>query len=80
MSSVRYYSPHRPVVPGTYPKSQRVVNIVNFDAPEFIEEIGRCAWGYIDYAVTLAPHDAKQYELLFGGVICTSESPKRSKV
>lgn len=76
---IRYYSPHRPVTPGSYPKMARVVNIHNFDAPEYIEEIDRCVWGYIDYAVALTPQDARQYELVFGGEICTNKSRKRSK-
>jgi len=72
--SVRYYSPHRPVAPGTYPQTQKVLNIYNFDSPEYIEEIGRYAWGYIDYKNDISVADADRYELLYGGEKCTSGS------
>lgn len=61
----RYYSPARPVMPGTFP-AQGVVGVVNFDAPEFCPAIGRTAWGYIDYDAPLSPETAEAYELQAG--------------
>ncbi len=48
---MRYYSTQRPVAPGTFPKpaNNKVLNIWNFDKPIFCEQVGREAWGYIDY-------------------------------
>lgn len=47
---MRYYSTQRPVGPGTFPKlpENKVLEVHNFDAKTFCEEIGREAWGYID--------------------------------
>lgn len=46
---MRYYSTQRPVGPGTFPKlpENKVLEVHNFDAKTFCEEIGREAWGYI---------------------------------
>lgn len=63
---IRYYSTQRPVMPGSYPKSANVENIVNFDEKKFCEEIGRSAWGYIEYSEKLPEHDAEAYELTAG--------------
>lgn len=46
---MRYYSTQRPVMPGSYPNRDGVEKIHNFDTKTFCEEIGREAWGYIDY-------------------------------
>ena len=63
-----YFSTERPVSIGTYPKPQgnRVDAIVNFDEPIFIAEIGRTAWGYIEYAHPLTAEQAAAYELIKG--------------
>lgn len=62
---MRYYSTQRPVTPGTFPKpnGNRVVDIHNYDSSVYCEEIGRVAWGYIDYEQPLHPEDAIDYEL-----------------
>ena len=60
----RYYSTMRPVMPGGFPKSQEVLEIRNFDGREFVEEIGREAWGYIEYAEPLTELEEKEYELI----------------
>ena len=46
----RYYSIMRPVGPGTFPNTRRVKDVVNFDRRQFIPEINREVWGYIEYA------------------------------
>ena len=41
-----------------------VVEIRNFDARVFCGEIGREAWGYIEYEQALFPGQAQSYELI----------------
>lgn len=65
---MRYYSIMRPVMPGSYPKKTAVQEIKNFDEKTFCEEIGREAWGYIDYSEELAESEAAAYELVKAGL------------
>lgn len=60
---MRYYSTQRPIMPGSYPKpaGNPVVEIRNFDARVFCGEIGREAWGYIEYEQALFPGQAQSY-------------------
>lgn len=62
---MKYYSTQRPITPGSYPKSpfNEVLQVVNFDARTYCEEIGRDAWGYIEYKYPLHPDDVADYEL-----------------
>ena len=62
---MRYYSTQRPVGPGTFPKPEgnKVLELHNFDGKTFFEELGREAWGYIDYEQALSPEQAASYEL-----------------
>lgn len=62
---MRYYSTQRPIMPGTFPKSQgnKVVEIYNYDNKTYCEELGQEAWGYIDYEHPLALEQASDYEL-----------------
>lgn len=64
----RYYSTQRPVMPGSYPNRDGVEKIHNFDTKTFCEEIGREAWGYIDYREALTKEQAEAYELTLGGM------------
>lgn len=64
----RYYSTMRPVQPGGYPNRESVEEIHNFDTKTFCEEIGREAWGYIDYREPLTKEQAEAYELTLGGM------------
>lgn len=61
----RYYSILRPVGIGTFPKPQgnKVITIENFDKREYVPEIGREAWGYIEYEHPLANKDLYDYDL-----------------
>ena len=62
---MRYYSTQRPVAPGGYPgKGYVVEEIVNFDKRQFCEEIGREAWGYIDFDGEISEKDCSDYELV----------------
>lgn len=64
----RYYSIMRPVLPGGFPKKELVEKIENFDTKTFCEEIGREAWGYIEYREALTKEEAEAYELVLGGM------------
>lgn len=63
---MRYYSILRPVSIGTYPKPKdnKVLKIVNFDSRTYYKDIGREAWGYIDYEKPLSLDDVVKYELV----------------
>lgn len=61
---MRYYSIMRPVMPGSYPKKAAAQETENFDEKTFCEEIGREAWGYIDYSEELTESEAADYELV----------------
>lgn len=65
---MRYYSTMRPVMPGSFPNRESVEEIHNFDTKTFCEEIGREAWGYIDYREALTKEQADAYELTLGGM------------
>lgn len=62
---MKYYSTQRPITPGSYPKLpfNDVLQVVNFDARTFCEDIGQEAWGYIEYKRPLHPEDVEEYEL-----------------
>ncbi len=68
--SYRYYSTQRPLWPGAFPRSaeNKVAGITDYDRRTFIEELGREAWGCINYERPLAPEDVRDYELVPAGV------------
>lgn len=70
---MRYYSTQRPVGPGTCPVPDRddpkwegvtLVRIHNYDRRTVIPEIGRSAWGYIEYSGRIPVQEALDYELV----------------
>ena len=63
----RYYSIMRPIGIGTFPPGAHVTNIVNFHERKYVDEIGREAWGYIEFSHTLSKKYQMDYELLPGG-------------
>jgi len=63
----RYYSIMRPIGIGTFPPGAHVTNIVNFNQRMYVPEIGREAWGYIEFSHTLSKKYQMDYELLPGG-------------
>ena len=65
--SNRYYSIMRPIGIGTFPPGAHVTNIVNFNQRMYVPEIGREAWGYIEFSHTLSKKYQMDYELLPGG-------------
>ena len=62
----KYYSTQRPVMPGTYPKPKDnpAMLIHNFEKREYVPEIGRLAWGYVEYDKPLENKDIDGYELV----------------
>ena len=62
---MRYYSTQRPITPGSFPRVafNSGKEIVNFERKTYCEEIGREAWGYIDYEKPLDRYDCNAYEL-----------------
>lgn len=66
----RYYLTQRPATLGTFPKPQgnRVLSIENFDERTFCEEIGREAWGYVEYEKPVSEVLLRNYEMVEGGV------------
>lgn len=62
---MRYYSTHRPIGIGTYPKpaGNRVIEIHNFDLRQECPEIGHTAYGWIEYKAPLSDGDVDRYEL-----------------
>ena len=63
-----YYSTQRPVLPGGFPRNADVEMIENFDTKKFCDEIGREAWGFIEYRSELTKEEADAYELTRGGM------------
>lgn len=61
----KYYSTQRPVASGTYPKPKNnpAMFIHNFNERKYIAEIGRMAWGYVEYDKPLTNEDIDGYEL-----------------
>lgn len=55
-------------MPGSFPNRENVKEIHNFDTKTFCEEIGREAWGYIEYREALTKKQAEAYELTLGGM------------
>ena len=63
----RYYSIMRPCGPWTFPQKDGRETVVNFDGKIYCEEIGRVAWGYIEYPEPLTEQEVKNYELVPDG-------------
>ena len=62
----RYYSIFRPVSIGTAPKEGQI-SFHNFDQREYVESIGREAWGYVEYDAPLTKKQPFQYDLVLEG-------------
>lgn len=59
----KYYSIHRPVSIGTYPK-QGLVSFENYDNQKQIDGIGRTAWAELTYNRALTENEIKEYEFM----------------
>jgi tRNA G10 N-methylase Trm11 len=58
----KYYLTQRPPSMGTHPKG--TTKVVAFDQRQFVDEIGREAWGYVEYDKELSDKDIDDYELM----------------
>ena len=65
MEQYKYYSTHRPVDIGTFPKpaGNPPVEFVNFDRREAVEHDTFMAWGYLLYEKPLTAEEMYNYEL-----------------
>lgn len=70
----KYYSTQRPVSAGTYPKPKEAMLIHNFNERQYVTEIGRLAWGYIEYDKPLENEDIDGYELIPAAFFSHKES------
>lgn len=61
---MRAYSVRRPVDIGTYPMGYEVADIVNFDTRRRVAEIGREAWGYVDFFERVPQEVLERFELV----------------
>ena len=61
---MRYYSILRPVSPGTFPVGYKINEIVNYDGRKYCADIGREAWGHIEFDGEIAEKDADAYDLV----------------
>ena len=57
----RYYLTQRPPSPGAFPG--RPTDLEAFDTKIYIEEIGRPAWGWVEYQEPLTDKQVDEYEL-----------------
>ena len=57
----RYYLTQRPPSPGTFPG--KPTNIKSFDTRQLVSEIGRPAWGWVEYEEALTEKQTADYEL-----------------
>ena len=62
---MRYYSTQRPLAPGSFPKPARnaVLTVCNFDYRKYTPEVGRSAYGYIEYEKPIDNYEMSRYEL-----------------
>ena len=58
----RYYSTQRPIDIGTIPKSANA-HITNYSDKVMVDEIGRQAYGYVEYDMPLTEKEINAYEL-----------------
>ena len=62
----KYYSTQRPVTPGSIPKPEgnQILSVTNYGKRQYVEAIGRAAWGFIEYEKPLTDEAAMSYELV----------------
>ena len=59
--TTRYYLTQRPPSPGTFPGTP--IGMATFEKKKYVEEIGRQAWGWVEYQEPLTEKQADEYEL-----------------
>lgn len=75
---MKSYALHRPIGPFTWPSEHhdKVSEIVNWDSMQYVPEIKRSAFGYIDWAELPPLEDLQRYELM----VTPSEDPMWDKI
>jgi len=58
----RYYCLYRPAGPGSVPRG--LIDLKNFDDKQFVPEIGKEAWGWVEYEKPLTDKEIRDYELM----------------
>lgn len=62
---MRAYGYNRPLGMGTYPKGYGFVELVNFDhGKQWVEEVGRSCFGYVDFTDDVPEDMLAAYELV----------------
>lgn len=59
----RYYVTQRPIDIGTIPRTKDSINITAFEDRQEVEEIGRSAYGFVEYREPLSDEEVRDYEL-----------------
>lgn len=62
---MRYYSVNAPISLESFPRDG-AISIHNYDGIEYVPQIGRNAWGYIDYRRLLSDKECNEYGLVGG--------------
>ena len=57
----RYYTLYRPPMLGAVPSG--FCEVVYFDERRYCPQVGREAWGYVEYKQPLSPQEIVNYEL-----------------
>lgn len=60
----RYYSPERPIAPGTFPNRAKPCEVRNFEERRYIDTLGCWCWGYIVTDAELTAEETYEYELI----------------
>ena len=58
----RYYCSMRPPGPGAIPRGAALTNA--YETRQYIPEIDRMAWGWVEYTRELTPAEIADYELI----------------
>ena len=58
----RYYCIMRPPAPGAIPRGAALTNA--YEERQYIPEIDRMAWGWVEYMNPLTPAEIADYELM----------------
>ena len=60
----RYYCIMLPVTPGTVQRPSGMWHYKHFTERQYVPEIDRMAWGWVDYAEPLTQMEISDYELI----------------
>ena len=60
----RYYTTQRPLAPGAIPRLRIPVDFEAWPERQYVPEIDRIAWGWVEYRETLTPEEISDFELV----------------